>query len=91
MPGLSVVIANCTDCHSEHWVQQNRATRAGWHEIIRWIQAKQGRWCLEAQAEWKTLDYLAAEYGPANDSEDGRELSHHLNAVWCDPSAKHRR
>ena len=71
-PGLSVVIANCTGCHSGRLVQQNRATRAGWHEIIRWMQAKQGIWALEAQTESKILDYLAAEYGPANDSEDGR-------------------
>ncbi len=71
-PGLSAVIANCTGCHSGRLVQQNRATRAGWHEIIRWMQAKQGLWALEAQTESKILDYLAAEYGPSNDSEDGR-------------------
>jgi hypothetical protein len=71
-PGRSVVIANCTGCHSGRLVQQNRATRAGWHEIIRWMQAKQGLWRLEAQTESEILDYLAAEYGPANDSEDGR-------------------
>jgi len=67
-----VVIANCTGCHSGRLVQQNRATRAGWHEIIRWMQAKQGLWRLEAKIESEILDYLAAEYGPANDSEDGR-------------------
>ena len=71
-PGRSVVIANCTGCHSGRLVQQNRATRAGWHEIIRWMQAKQGLWRLEAKIESEILDYLAAEYGPANDSEDGR-------------------
>jgi hypothetical protein len=79
-PGKNQVIANCTGCHSGRLVQQNRATWAGWHEIIRWMQAKQGFWPLEASAERQILDYLAAEYGPDRDKDDGRRpgLAPHL-------------
>ena len=79
-PGKNQVIANCTGCHSGRLVQQNRATWAGWHEIIRWMQAKQGFWRLEASVERQILDYLAAEYGPDRDNHDGRRpgLAPHL-------------
>lgn len=80
VPGKSLVIANCTGCHSGRLVQQNRATRAGWHQIVRWMQAKQGLWRLAPDVERGILDYLTAEYGPDDDSEDGRRpgLAPHL-------------
>ncbi|MEL7161239.1 MAG: hypothetical protein AAFN92_10815, partial [Bacteroidota bacterium] len=41
-----LVRATCTACHSAQLVTQNRATRAGWREMIRWMQATQGLWEL---------------------------------------------
>ncbi|MEL6191568.1 MAG: hypothetical protein AAFR66_05950 [Bacteroidota bacterium] len=35
------VIANCTSCHSSKLILQNRATKEGWEEMIRWMQQTQ--------------------------------------------------
>lgn len=65
-PGLEIVQAACLSCHSAKLIAQNRATRDGWHEMIRWMQATQGLGNL-GNMEPIILDYLAAQYAP----EDG--------------------
>ena len=67
-PGRDLAVAHCTACHSGRLVQQNRATREGWHELIRWMQRKQGLWRLDRETEWGLLDYLSAHYGPLDES-----------------------
>jgi cytochrome c5 len=62
-PGYEIVRGTCTACHSASLVTQNRATRDGWEQMIRWMQAKQGLWDLGEQ-ENIILDYLAANYAP---------------------------
>ena len=54
----------CTVCHSPMVITQNKADREGWLEMIRWMQAKQGLWQLDADTENAILDYLATNYGP---------------------------
>jgi len=71
-PGRDLVTMHCTGCHSGKLVQQNRATRPGWAEIIRWMQKKQGLWKLEANVEERMLDYLAAAYGPETEADGER-------------------
>lgn len=71
-PGRNLVIAHCTGCHSGKLVLQNRATRQGWEQIIRWMQKKQGLWKLPASDEKQILDYLAAAYAPDPDAHDAR-------------------
>ena len=61
--GFEVVRATCTACHSAKLVTQNRATRAGWLDMIRWMQATQGLWEL-GDKEKPILDYLAKHYAP---------------------------
>ena len=61
--GYKVVQANCTACHSAKIITQNRATREGWKNMIRWMQANQNLWDL-GENEDKILDYLAANYAP---------------------------
>ncbi|MEM9930252.1 MAG: hypothetical protein AAF840_10565 [Bacteroidota bacterium] len=61
--GFDIVRGTCTACHSAKLVTQNRATREGWEEMIRWMQAKQGLWDLGKQ-EPVILDYLAEHYAP---------------------------
>lgn len=56
----------CTGCHSSKLVLQNRATREGWLEMIRWMQETQKLWDL-APNEDKILDYLATYYAPENE------------------------
>ena len=69
--GFEVVRANCTGCHSGKLIAQNRATRDGWQEMIRWMQRTQGLWQL-GENEAVILDYLAANYAP---QEIGRRAS----------------
>jgi hypothetical protein len=44
-------------------VTQNRATRDGWLEMIRWMQETQKLWDLGPNED-KILDYLATYYAP---------------------------
>ena len=61
--GFEEVRAICTSCHSAKLVTQNRASREGWKQMIRWMQETQGLWEL-GPAEPKILDYLAKHYAP---------------------------
>ncbi|RMG24479.1 MAG: cytochrome C [Bacteroidetes bacterium] len=58
-----LVKSQCTACHSSKLVLQNRATREGWLEMIRWMQQTQKLWDLGEQED-KILDYLATYYAP---------------------------
>jgi hypothetical protein len=58
-----LVKSTCTACHSAKLVTQNRATREGWEEMIRWMQATQKLWDL-GETEGPILDYLAEHYSP---------------------------
>lgn len=61
--GLTLVIANCTNCHSAKLVTQNRNTKEGWTNVIRWMQETQGLWDL-GQNEELIVSYLAKNYAP---------------------------
>lgn len=61
--GFEIVNATCTACHSAKLVTQNRATREGWQDMIRWMQRTQGLWEL-GENEPIILDYLAEHYAP---------------------------
>ena len=62
-PGFVLVRSNCTGCHSAKLITQNRATAAGWTEMIRWMQAKQGLHDL-GEHEPVIVAYLAEHYAP---------------------------
>ena len=62
-PGFELVSTQCVVCHSPRLITQNRADRAGWRAMIRWMQETQGLWPLGEQ-EGLVLDYLATNYGP---------------------------
>ena len=66
--GFELVQQNCGGCHSYKLVTQNKNTREGWLETIRWMQETQKLWDL-GENESPLLDYLAANYGP---EETGR-------------------
>jgi hypothetical protein len=71
-PGVAVVEANCTGCHSAALITGSRATREGWLTMIRWMQDTQGLWPLGANED-VILNYLAETYGPV--SADGPGFS----------------
>ncbi len=75
--GFSAVKSNCTNCHSAKLVTQNRASREGWKETIKWMQETQGLWDL-GKSENIILDYLATYYGP---EDYGRRMNLQLDSV----------
>jgi len=60
---LYIVKAQCTSCHSSKLIVQNRFTRDGWKQKIRWMQAKHNLWDL-GETEKQVLDYLEKYYAP---------------------------
>lgn len=74
---FDIVRGQCTACHSGKLVAQNRATREGWQQMIRWMQETQGLWDLGIN-EPKILDYLAKNYAP---EEVGRRTNIDVAAV----------
>lgn len=60
---LAIVMQNCITCHSAKLITQNRATREGWQDMIRWMQESQGLQDLGIY-EPKILDYLSSHYAP---------------------------
>ncbi|WP_128544655.1 hypothetical protein [Larkinella soli] len=68
---LNLVIAHCTACHSSKLILQNRFTRDGWKQKIRWMQQTQKLWDL-GESEPAVLDYLVTHYGPEKKTFDGR-------------------
>ena len=60
---FEIVRAACTSCHSAKLITQNRATREGWKQMIKWMQATQGLPDL-GKNEPIILNYLAKHYAP---------------------------
>lgn len=61
--GFQAVRTNCTVCHSAKLITQNRATKEGWENMIRWMQQTQGLWQL-GELEPVIVNYLATYYAP---------------------------
>lgn len=64
--GFEQVRLHCSGCHSARLVAQNRATREGWLDLIRWMQRTQRLGPL-GEDEPAILDYLATWLGPTRD------------------------
>lgn len=63
--GFHLVLRTCAQCHSLDIVKQNRATEAGWKDMITWMQETQGLWDL-GKDEAGILAYLGKNYAPTN-------------------------
>lgn len=61
--GFMIVKSTCGACHSTKLVAQNKFSRDGWLEVIRWMQAKQNLWDL-GENEVVILDYLEKNCAP---------------------------
>jgi cytochrome c1 len=70
--GRDLVAANCTACHSDKLVRQNRSNAEGWRELILWMQKKQGLWPLDPKTEDIIVGYLATNYGRPAVADDTR-------------------
>ncbi len=75
--GFEIVRATCTACHSAKLVTQNRATKEGWTQMIRWMQETQGLWDLGVN-EGPIISYLAKNYAP---EEIGRRANLDVAAI----------
>ena len=58
-----LVKGNCLACHSSQLILQQRATTAGWTEILHWMTKKQGMPDL-GKHEAPIVEYLATYYAP---------------------------
>ncbi len=63
--GLHLVIAHCTSCHSAKLITQNRLSKEGWQETIKWMQETQNLWDLGNDEE-AVVNYLAKNYAPTD-------------------------
>lgn len=63
-PGWEDVRAHCGTCHSFALVTHQRADRATWLAMIRWMQETQNLWALPPEVEDRILGYLAEHYPP---------------------------
>jgi len=61
--GLPLVIAHCTSCHSAKLITQNRLSKEGWQEAIKWMQETQNLWDL-GDDEAAIIAYLTKNYAP---------------------------
>ena len=62
--GLSLILSNCSTCHTTDLIKNNRFTRDGWLAKIRWMQNEQNLWDL-GENEQPILDYLEKYYSPS--------------------------
>lgn len=76
-PNLQTIIGACTSCHSSKLITQNKATREGWEQMIRWMQKTQNLTDL-GSSEPIILDYLAKYYAPKN---EGRRVNIDVEAI----------
>ncbi len=75
--GRDEVLGNCTVCHSESLILNNRMSRQRWDETITWMQDKQGLWELEPKLRKTILNYLAKHQGISRASGFGSMYRHH--------------
>ena len=61
-----LIVRNCAGCHSAALVTQNKQTKEGWLELIRWMQETQKLWDL-GKNEDKILEYLSTYYAPKDE------------------------
>lgn len=76
--GMSVVIGNCTNCHSAKLVTQNRMTAERWNETIKWMQETQNLWDLGDNQEI-IVNYLVTNYPP---NKSGQRRANLTNIKW---------
>lgn len=76
-PNLQTVIGACTSCHSSKLITQNKATREGWEQMIRWMQDTQNLTDL-GESEPIILDYLAKYYAP---KKEGRRTNIDMETI----------
>jgi uncharacterized protein with NAD-binding domain and iron-sulfur cluster len=74
---FDLIRGTCTSCHSAKLIIQNRATREGWIEMIRWMQKTQGLWELGSNEDI-IVDYLAEYYAP---KDLGRRPNLEMDAI----------
>ncbi|MCH7402786.1 cytochrome C [Belliella kenyensis] len=76
--GLQLVLTHCTNCHSAKLITQNRFTKEGWIQVIRWMQSTQGLWEL-GDAEAEIVTYLSKHFAP-----EARGRRAPLEVEWYD-------
>ena len=74
VPGVELVVKNCTVCHSADIILENHMSRKAWDKTITWMQKEQGLWELNQEVRKIILDYLSKTQGIANNKFSGRGI-----------------
>lgn len=85
-PGRQFVLDNCTSCHSEALILQNRMDRDSWDRAITWMQQTQGLWPIPPDIRATILDYLGTSLGPA-EAFDAAGIRRRANPLPPSPPA----
>ena len=62
-PDWELAARHCGACHSYRLVTAQRGDARFWTDVLRWMQATQGLWAIEAEEEARLITYLASSYG----------------------------
>lgn len=65
-----VVAENCTTCHSEDLITQQRLSRKNWDSLILWMEQKQQMPPLDEITKKQILDYLSKNYSDKDEKSD---------------------
>lgn len=72
--GMTLVINNCTVCHSAKLVTQNRMNAERWNATIKWMQETQNLWDLGDNQE-AIVKYLVTNYPPSTSNGRRKQLT----------------
>ena len=79
-PGVELVRAHCSACHTTRLVQHNRMSRERWDATLTWMQTTQGLWEIAPEQRGAILDYLATWQGPEHHTAEAASTS-----PWASP------
>ena len=82
VPGVELVIKNCTGCHSAEIILENYMSRKAWDKTITWMQKEQGLWELNKEVRKIILDYLSKTQGITNNKFSGRGIRKNSNQMY---------
>ena len=87
--GQSLVIQNCTACHSPYLLRQQRLDQKQWLTIIQKMQKEHGLWPIAEKVQKIIANYLAKNFGPSKEQTKNSIMS--PRAVNPLPKTKNQR
>jgi len=80
--GISLVLENCTVCHSADIILQNNMSRKNWKKTLTLMQQERGMVKLKKQDQKIILDYLSKYQGIDGDSISSKTVRKKNNPMY---------